>query len=83
MAKINKFLVKLPVNKLMWDKLAVKSNSDEYPSAVQYAGDTSPLVNKITWQGYNTVMAYVSLMRYSSAYYAVYDLIEEIVYDKS
>jgi len=83
MPEHSKLSIRRPVNKLMWDKLAVKSNSDEYPSAVQYAGDTSPLVNKITWQGYNTVMAYVSLMRYSSAYYAVYDLIEEIVYDKS
>jgi len=58
MTKANRRPIKLPVNRLMWDSLAIKADEYENPAHVCYAGSKDALVAKVTLAHYHGLLDY-------------------------
>jgi len=86
MAKINKFLVKLPVNKLMWDRLSADALESELPGNYYYSGRFNSAMYSRQWQACGIILAVAEDPRYlrqSNESNGVHKIILEIVHART
>jgi len=78
MSSHNKHPIKLPVNRLMWDSLAVEPIDFQIPHDTCYAGSTTGLLTKMPKAQYNVLLDMVAVMPYPQTSLVVYSLLKRI-----
>jgi len=79
MSKHSEQLVRLSINKLMWDKLAVAASEYESPSNFCYAGGMDALVINMSLSHYAVLLSYADKHKHQPMFIGVQRLIVRIV----
>jgi len=79
MPKHRELSMKLAVNELMWDRLAVTASEYERLSEFCYAGGVSRLLANISIQQYKGLLAHIENLRHTSTHLILQVLIQKTV----